>query len=338
MENKPLRWGILSAGAISHDWAVSFAAYLSPEEHVISAVAARNKDSATKFAKEHKIPIVHDSYEELVKDPNIDVIYIGSIHPMHLEHGKLCLDHGKHVLCEKPLCVNTRETKELLEYAQKKKLFLMEAIWTRFFPAYLKLKEELDKGTIGEVLQVKADFGVLFPEGNWRMSKEHAGGSVLDIGTYTSQLASLVFGGERPLKILASGHLNEEGVDESSSTTLIYSRGRTATLITHIRIVLPNDAYVVGTKGTIKLANPFWSPTKIETPSGEFEYPLPKTDKKINFWNTQGLAYQCDEVRRCIQNGLLESPVVSHEESVILAEIRESTRRQIGVKYPQDDE
>ncbi|CAG7826362.1 unnamed protein product [Allacma fusca] len=330
----PTRWGILSAGKISNDFCVGVST-LNPEEHQLVAVGARNLESAKEFAKTHKIQNAYGTYEELVQDPNVDVVYVGTIHPHHLTSAKLALDNGKPVLCEKPLCMNVKQTKELLEYAQGKKLFLMEAIWSRFFPAYKRLKEELDKGTIGDVLQVIVSFGVKIEDVDRLRLKELGGGTVLDLGVYCVQFASLVFG-ERPQKIIAGGFLNEHGVDLSTSSTLIFSGGRTATLVTNARVELPSEAIAVGTKGTLKLPFPMWCPTKLELPTETLEFPLPVTANFMNFGNSQGLSYQCHEVRRCLLNGLTESPIVSHDETLRIAEIMESIRKQVGVVYPQD--
>jgi len=301
------------------------------------AVAARNEESAKAFAKTHAIPKAYGSYIELLKDPNVEVAYIGAINPHHLQIAKLALDNGKHVLCEKPLCMNVKETRELLEYAKQKKLFLMEAIWSRFFPAYKKLREEIENGGIGDVLQVFVSFGVLIADVDRVKLKEMGGGTILDIGIYCIQFASWVFGGEKPLKVISSGHMNEHGVDSSTSTTLIYSNGRTATLVTHCKVELPNEAWAIGTKGSMKLPKPFWCSDKLQVASGEtLQFPLPVPKIAMNFDNSTGLSYQCHEVRRCIQNGLTESPIVSHQESLIIAEIMESVRKQIGVVYPQD--
>ncbi|KAG4072850.1 hypothetical protein HA402_002593 [Bradysia odoriphaga] len=335
MTSSPTRWGIMGAGMISHDWAVAVST-LPTTEHQILAVSARSKENAENFAREHNIAKAYGSYAELCQDTNIDVIYIGTIHPEHLKLGKLALDHGKHVLCEKPLCMNVKETVELVNYARSKKLFFMEAIWSRFFPAYLKLKEEIDNGSIGEVVQVIAGMGLQFPEDNWRRTKELGGGTVIDMGTYCCQFASLVFSGLKPEKIIASGHLNSSGADDSSSATIIYPNGKTATLITHSQVNFPCEALAIGTKGTLKLPFPFWATDKLETPNGVIEFALPKSDKKINYWNSTGLSYQCQEVRRCIQNGLTESPILTLDETVLLAEMRESIRKQIGVVYPTD--
>jgi len=330
------RWGILSAGKISHDFCVALST-CKPDEHQIVAVAARSEDSAQKFAKLHEIPKAYGSYEALVQDPNVEVVYVGSLNPFHLSHAKLALDHGKHVLCEKPLCINVKEVRELIEYAEKKKLFLMEAIWSRFFPAYQKLREEINNGSIGDVLQVFVTFGVVISEVDRLKQKELGGGATLDIGVYATHFASWVFGGEKPLKVLSSGHLNAEGVDTSASTTLIYSKGRTATLVTHTRVELPNEAYAIGTKGTMKIPSPFWCSDKLQVASGEtLNFPLPPYKLKMNYGNSEGLSYQCHEVRKCIQNGQIESSILPHSESITIAEIMESIRKQVGVVYPQD--
>jgi dihydrodiol dehydrogenase / D-xylose 1-dehydrogenase (NADP) len=330
----PTRWGILSAGKISHDFCVGVST-LNPQEHQLVAVGARNLESAKSFAKTHNIQNAYGSYEELVKDPNVEVVYIGTINPHHLASAKLALDNGKHVLCEKPLCINVKETKELQAYAKAKNLFLMEAIWSRFFPAYKRLKEELDKGTIGDVFQVIVSFGFEIAEVDRVKLKELGGGTVLDLGVYCTQFAALVFG-ERPERIIAGGCLNEEGVDSSTSSTLIFSGGRTATLVTSAKVQLPNEAFAVGTKGIIKLPSPMWCPTTLVLPNETLEFPLPATDKKMNFGNSQGLSYQCHEVRKCLLNGLTESSVVSHDETLRIAEIMEAIRKQVGVVYPQD--
>jgi len=331
----PLRWGILSAGKISHDFMVG-QAVLPKDEHQVLAVAARNLDSAKAFAKTHEIPKAYGSYDELVKNPDIDVVYIGSVNPQHLSMVKLALNNGKHVLCEKPLGINVRETKEMLDLAKSKNLFLMEAIWSRFFPVYQELRKQLDNGSMGDVLQVVVTFGVLISEVDRLKLKELGGGTTLDIGVYCVQFAEFVFG-EKPLKVVTGGHMNVNGVDESTSTTLVFSNGRTATLITHSKVELPNEAIVFGTKKTIKVHAPFWCSTEIEEVGGKVQtFPLPAEKIPCNFGNSVGLHYQCHEVRKCILKGAIESPVVSHSKTMIIAEIMESMRKQVGVVYPQD--
>ncbi|CAL8116955.1 unnamed protein product [Orchesella dallaii] len=331
----PLRWGILSAGLISHDFVVGTYA-LPPAEHQVVAVAARSLESAKKFATTHSIPNAYGSYEELVKNSAVDIVYVGSINPQHLPLVKLALNNGKHVLCEKPLAMNVKETKEMIALAKSKNLFLMEAIWTRFFPAIQELKKRIDNGSLGEVLQVVVQFGECISDVDRLRLKDLGGGTVLDLGVYCVQFAELVFG-ERPLKVISGGHMNVDGVDESSSSTLIFSNGRTATLLTHSRVDLPNEAVVYGTKKTVKVRAPFWCSIELEEVGGKVDtFPLPEEKMKTNFERSVGLHYQCHAVKNSILKGENECNVVSHNNSLIIAEIMESIRKQIGVVYPQD--
>jgi len=267
----------------------------------------------------------------------IQAIYIGTINPTHNGLTKAALTKGKAVLCEKPLGMNVKEVKEVIELAKEKKVFLMEGIWSRCFPAYKSLREELASGSLGEVLHVNAVFGTLLDVKERTSKKEMGGGTILDIGVYNVQLASLVFGGERPLKVLAGGHLNKDGVEESSSASLVYGNGRSATLVTHGRARMSNEAYIVGTKGSIKVPMRFWCPTELETVSkGKLTFELPKTERSFNYANSVGLLYEGDEVRKCLKEGLTESPLMPLDETVVIAEIMEDIRKQVGVVYPQD--
>ena len=153
------RWGIASAGRISHDFTNSIVGVLPSEDHKVVAVAARRLEDAQKFAEKHGIEKAYGDYSGLANDPDIDVVYVGSIHPQHLALAKQFLQAGKHVLCEKPLCMNVRETVELVELARSKKLFLMEAIWSRCIPSYQALRQELAAGTVGDVKQIICTIG-----------------------------------------------------------------------------------------------------------------------------------------------------------------------------------
>lgn len=329
------RWGIASAGKISHDFVTALST-LPSEEHRVVAVAAQQLDRAQTFATEHNIPNAYGSYEELAKDPDVEVVYIGTINTLHLDIGKLMLSNGKHVLCEKPLTVNLKQTKELINFAKEKQLFLMEAMWSRCFPAYEAVKKELEAAALGEVLQVIASFGVVIADVDRVKLRELGGGTILDIGVYTLQLAQFVFGPSLPESVVAQGELNESGVDSSASITLKYKGGKTATVCTHSRVRLPNEAFIVGTKGTIKILDPFWCPTSIITPEKTQEFILPTASKPFNFNNSAGLRYEAMEVRRCLKQGLLESPKISHEESLVLAQLEDEIRSQLGVRYDQD--
>lgn len=329
------RWGIVSAGKISHDFVTALST-LSPEEHTVVAVAARQIERAKDFASLHKIPVAYGSYEELAADSNVDVVYIGAIHPQHLSIGKLMLNSGKPILCEKPLTLNLKQTKELIDLARRKNLFLMEAIWSRCFPAYEALRRELDSGTLGDIVQAEVSFGVPIAEIDRLKLKELGGGTILDLGVYVLQFALLVFGTKRPKDIVALGHLNQEGVDMSMSCVLTYETGQTALLSTNAKAQFPNEAVIVGTKGVARIANPFWCPTKIVMPEKTSEFILPSASLPFNFTNSAGLRYEAMEVRRCLKLGLLESPKITHEESLLLAELEDTLRNKLGVRYCDD--
>ncbi|KAK3929948.1 Trans-1,2-dihydrobenzene-1,2-diol dehydrogenase, partial [Frankliniella fusca] len=263
------------------------------------------------------------------------VVYVGTINPYHYEVSKLMLEHGKHVLCEKPLSMNQRDTKELLKIAKEKKLFFMEAIWSRFFPAYELLRKELSSGAIGKVVQLNADFGVHIETARVKQ-KDLGGGTILDLGVYALQLAVLVFGPIMPLSVKAVGHLNTDGVDDSAAIVLSYPGSRTACLTTSSLINMENNAIIYGTSGRIKVCQPFWCPTSVITRDKTSEFVLPTAAQPFNFANSCGLRYEAAEVRRCINDGLYESPKMTHEESIIISKLQDEIRAQIGVVFPTD--
>lgn len=328
------RWGIASAGKISHDFAVGLAT-LPAEEHVLVGVAARDLSRAQDFAKLHNGQKAYGNYQDLANDRDIEVVYIGSLNPQHLEIAKLMLSNGKHVLCEKPLTLNLKQTTELINFAKEKGLFLMEAIWSRCFPTYQWIREEIESGNLGDIKQVVVPFGFQLT-GIERVSKKDlGGGTILDLGVYNIQLASLAFNGEKPIAIQASGQVNEDGVDTSVSATLSYKNGRTATIVTQSHVALSNEAIIAGTKGILRVPQ-FWCPTEIIGPSGRRSFTLPEPLVKPFFIHSTGLRFEAAEVRRCIKAGLQESPLVSHRDSLLFAEIEDELRRQVGVVYAED--
>lgn len=153
-----LKWGIASAGKISHDF-VNALGTLSITDHIVVAVAARDLNRAEEFAKLHDIEKHYGTYEELANDSNVEIVYIGVLNPQHFPVAMLMLENGKHVLCEKPLCMNGKEVRKLTSYAEEKKLFLMEGIWSRFFPSYQYLREQIDNGILGEIKEVHVSLG-----------------------------------------------------------------------------------------------------------------------------------------------------------------------------------
>lgn len=330
-----LRWGIVSAGKISHDFVTGLST-LPSDEHSVVGIAARDKSRAEEFAKLHEIPNAYGSYEELAENKEIDVVYIGALNPQHFEIGMMMLEHGKHILVEKPLCMNEKQAKKLITYAERKKLFLMEAVWSRFFPAYQYVRKQIASGVLGTIEEVNVSFGFDLMDVERMQKKELGGGTVLDLGIYVIQLSQWAFQ-EPPMNIKATGELNADGVDLSIDGELYYSGGRIAKIQTSARKRLENKAVIKGSKGQITLPN-FWCPTSIIDIDGKpKEWVLPKGKHSTNFPNSEGLRYEAEEVRKCILDGKLQSEHMNHNESLLVARIEDSIRKQVGVVYPEDD-
>jgi len=328
------KWGIAGSGKIANDFATALR-LLPKSEHEIVAVAASQLSRAEEFAKKHEVSTSYGAYVDLAKDPSVEVVYIGLLNPQHFETCRLMLEHGKHVLCEKPLCLNARQAKTIVELARKKGLFLMEAIWSRFFPVYKEVRRILENNEIGEVLHMTGDFGVKISDKERLKLRELGGGTVLDIGIYLLQAATMVFG-LHPTTVSALGHLNEEGVDISVGYLLKYPNGAMATLTSHARIQMKNTVVIYGTKGTIEITEPFWCPTSMVVNGQVKSWDLPGRQDDFHFTNSAGLSFEAQEVRRCLKEGLIESPFVSHEESIAIATLEDTVRQQIGVVYAQD--
>ncbi|KAM9347752.1 trans-1,2-dihydrobenzene-1,2-diol dehydrogenase-like [Symphorus nematophorus] len=330
------RWGICSAGKISHDFCVALRT-LTPKDHQIVAVAARDLQHAEEFAKKHNIPRAYGSYDELAKDPDIDVVYVGTIHPHHLTTGKLFMNAKKNVLIEKPLAMNSRETQELITAARDNSVFLMEAIWTRFFPVSLEVRRALGQGELGNVQFVRADLGAPLTHVPRLAEKKLGGGALLDLGIYCLQFVFMVFNGERPESIQATGERIDTGVDGTVVLVLKFSENRLAVCTCSITMMLACDAVITGTKGTIKVPHHMWCPTALEVNGKEMQFPLPEADMQLNFTNSTGLRYEAEEVRQCLLKGLKESPGMPWAHTSLIAEVIDEARRQLGVTYDQDD-
>ncbi|RWS14156.1 Trans-1:2-dihydrobenzene-1:2-diol dehydrogenase-like protein [Dinothrombium tinctorium] len=329
------KWGIASGGKISHDFVVCLRS-LPSEEHTIVAVATRSLDTAQKFAAEHQIGKAYGSYQELADDPDVEVVYIGSINTTHASIAKIMMEKGKHLLIEKPMTLNLRLTTELINIAKSKNLFLMEAIWSRFLPAYKFMMEQIESGVIGEVHYVDANFGVNLESKERVMNKELGGGTILDLGVYAINLVLMALKGETPREIKAVGFLNESGVDASTCVSMKFAGNRLANISTHSKVQLPCEARIVGINGTIKLPYPMWAADKVIVNDKLHEFTFPDTVAPCNFTHSSGLRYEAMEVRRCLQNNLIESPFLTHRDSQVIAAMEDEIRKQIGVVYDQD--
>lgn len=267
--------------------------------------------------------------------PNVEVAYIATQHPQHKPAVLLCLAAGKAVLCEKPMGVNTAEVREMVAKARSQGIFLMEAIWSRFFPAMEALQEVLVQGTIGDLRVARAEFGRDLSSVPRATDWNQAGGGLLDLGIYCVQFFSMVFGAQKPEKISAVGRIHETGVDDTVSVLLQYPGGLHGSFTCSISSDLPNTAYVNGTKGMAQI-DKLWCPTELVVNGESKEFPPPVLGKEYNFLNGSCMLYEANHIRECLRKGLKESPVVPLAESELLAEILEEVRKAIGVTFPQD--
>ena len=328
---KKIRWGILGPGGIAHKFATGLKAIPDTE---IAAVGSRDLQRANTFADTFDIRHRHGSYVELANDPEVDVIYVATPHPFHKACAMLCLEAGKAVLCEKPLTVDAKQAEEMIVCARQHKQFLMEAMWTRFIPVMVQVREWLADGAIGDPRMLTADFGnrVVMTTENMKgrlFALELAGGAMLDIGVYTISLASMVFGA--PTKITSLAHIGETGVDEQAAVLLGYNAGQIASLSCAITTRTSQDACIFGTKGSIHIPN--FSRASSMTLEVFKKEPL---QVEIPF-TENGFEYQIFEVINCLRAGKLESDVMPLDESLSIIKTMDTIREQCGLKYPKFD-
>jgi predicted dehydrogenase len=326
--SETIRWGILSTGNITKQFARGLAAL--PDAQLL-AVGSRSRESANAFGDMFGVERRYASYEELASDPDIDAIYIGTPHPFHKENSLLCLSHGKAVLCEKPFAINAQQAQEVISYARQKRVFLMEAMWTRFMPIMVRLRELLAEGVIGEVRMINADFGF-----RARPNPEHrlfnpalGGGALLDVGIYPLSLASMILG--QPDRITSMAHLGETGVDENDAIILGYPGGALAVLTTAIRTLTPMEVVLNGTDGRITIHSRWWCPNRMTVEI----YGKEKTEIEMPYAGN-GYNYEAAEVARCLRAGLLESSVMPLDETLALMQTMDKIRAQWGLTYPME--
>lgn len=323
-----VRWGILGAGSIANSLAKG--AQACPTATVV-AVGSRDQSKADAFADKYGIPNRHDSYEKLVQDPEVDVVYVSTPHPFHKEHSLLALNAGKPVLCEKPFTINAAELEEVIRVAGEKGLFLMEAMWTRYFPVMAKVRELVKGGAIGEVRMLLADFGFRagFNPESRLFDPALGGGALLDVGIYPISLSSMLFG--EPDRISGLATMGETGVDEQSAMVLGHPGGALSVLSTAVRTNTPHTATILGTDGQISIPTNWWKPDRLTlSRSGQ-------PDEVIELpGDPAGFVYEVEEVGNCLRAGKLESDILPLDESLAIMRTMDTLRAQWGLKYPTE--
>ncbi len=326
---KTIRWGILGTGGIAQKF--SEALDILPDARM-TAVGSRTQDSAEAFGAKWNIPHRHGSYAALMDDPEVDAVYIATPHTLHRENALGCLSAGKAVLCEKPFTINARQAEEVVALARKKRIFLMEAMWTRYFPIFVKIRSLLAEGALGEVRQVQADFGIrpAFDPKSRLFDPALGGGALLDLGVYPVSLASMVFG-EVPRRLVSAATLGSTGVDEQSAAIMEYSAGRLAVVSCSLRFTSPQEAHIIGTGGRIRIHRPWWFANTITlTRSGQAEEEISMP------YLGNGYAHEALEVMDCLRSGKLESGVMPLEETLHIMQTLDAIRGEWGLKYPEE--
>lgn len=334
---KQVKWGIVGTGNI----ATQFAQGLQLVENAqIYAVASRSLDNAKTFAQKFAIPKYYGSYEDMSKDTELDIIYIGTPHPQHYDHVMLFLEAGFAVICEKPLGVNAALTEKMIAKAREKNVFFMEGMWTRFFPAFKQALEWVRTERIGQPKVLHAAFGYdgSANKTQWRFRHDMAGGALLDVGIYPLALTFAMFGSD-PIKVSTSAYI-ENGVDEYNTFTFEYADGRIAVLTDGIGIKLDNHVFIGGTKGSVLLGEGWWHPDRAEfAPFGDTDVGIsPDRDVFSQPYPASGFQYEAQAVQQHFLNGLKEAPEMPLDETLKIARMLDSLRKEWPLVYKEDEE
>ncbi len=322
---KQVRFGILSAGNIAGVMASTLSRMRG--ELVPYAIAARDGQRAGAMAEKYGFEKSYGSYEELVQDENVDIVYVASPHSHHYQHVKLCLSHGKNVLCEKAFTANAAQAKELVALAREKGLFLGEAVWTRFMPFVEKVRELLAQGVIGEVQSVQCGFGQTLTHVERMQEPALAGGALLDLGIYPLTFASLFLGTD-VRRVSGTAVLTDKGVDAQNSITVEYAAGKLASLCSCMTGWMPNTGAIGGVKGTI-LCKDFWMCQEfVVSVRGEEPYTVECP------FEISGYEYEVRAAIKAMDEGKLCCDEMPWEESVRLMEVMDGLREKWGVKFP----
>ena len=331
MKGSKIRWGILGCGRIARKFAADLRLLDDAE---LTAIASRNKETLELFAKDFPCKDHHNSYEALAANDDVDVVYIATPHSHHYEHTMLCLNHDRAVLCEKAFAINSRQANEMINTAKERKVFLMEAFWTKFLPHYKKLQDLLQQKTLGDIKSVLINFGFRTSEKSPQRLFDPllGGGTLLDIGVYNVFMTLSVLG--KPDSIEATMTASPTGVDEQLAVLFKYNNGAMAQLFSSFVSNLPTQAEINGTEGCITLTTRFYEPSATIQLSKKIPYEreVVPVEKKGGF----GYHYEARHVNECLRKGLIESPVMTHADTLLLMEILDIIRNKARIEYPAD--
>lgn len=323
-----MKWGIIGTGVIAEKFANTIMAMRAEGDEVV-AVASRTDESAAAFAARHSISHAYGPYERMMDDAAVEAVYIATPNVLHYENAKMALLGGKHVLCEKPFTLNAAQARELYALAREKKLFIMEAFWIRFLPALLALRQVIAAGEIGEVTHMRSDYGFI-PAASHSVRKRDAqlgAGALMDIGIYNLGFANMVMDAP-PTGFHSTVQLNEHGTDSFSAVLLTYPGGRSASIATAIGMVLPREAVIYGTKGSIALAD-------FQMAEHFTVRPYDGLAREVSMpFEINGFEYEIREVNCCVKLGLSTSDVLREQDTLTVLSTMDAIRASWGVKFP----
>ncbi|MDT0142078.1 Gfo/Idh/MocA family oxidoreductase [Microbacterium sp. PRC9] len=323
------RWGILGPGGIAR----AFTSDLRTAGLDVAAVGSRRRETAEAFAADFGIPHAHGSYEELVADPDVDIVYIATPHPMHAANALLALEAGKHVLVEKPFTLNAAEALAVRDAAAQRGLLAMEAMWTRYLPHMVRIRELVESGALGEIRAVTADHTQLLPSDPAHRinALELGGGALLDLGIYPVSFAWDILGA--PLSIAAAARIGDAGSDTEVATIMTHASGALSTSISASRGAGPNIATIIGTEARIDIDSVWYSATsfRLVSPDGtvieEFRSDI----------DGRGMQYQALAAERYLAEGRTDSDVLPIDETVAIMATLDEIRDLVGVHYPGEE-
>lgn len=323
-----IRWGILGTGFIAGLQTQD----LNENGFTVQAVGSRTLDSSKAFAEEYGVATAHGSYEDLVADPLVDVVYIATPHPFHHANALLALNAGKHVLVEKSFTMNAREAQDIVDLAESKGLVALEAMWSRFLPHMIRIREIIAEGTIGEVRKVVASHNQSLPKDPAHRLNDPVlgGGALLDLGIYPVSFAFDILG--TPETIRASASMTATGVDRQTAAIFEYVGGQQAIVDCELDAASSNRAMVIGTEGWIDIESTWYNPTPftVHAVDGSVveRYEQPVTSR--------GMQYQAAELEGLVSEGVTAGTILPPRESVAIMAAMDEIRRQIGLSYNAD--
>jgi predicted dehydrogenase len=323
-----LRWGILGTGGIARQ----FTRDLLLTGHAVTAVGSRTRENAERFGALFGLDAAHGSYESLVADPSVDIVYVATPHPWHYPHATLALNAGKHALVEKPFTLNATEAHRLVTLAADRGLLVLEAMWTRWLPHMVRLREIVAAGTIGDIRSMSADHTQLLPSdpGHRLNALELGGGALLDLGVYPVSFASQLFGAPQSIQAMAT--FKETGADAQVAAIFRYADGQIATTYSASTTRGPNVAAVLGTDGRIEIDSIWYAPTGLRVYDGAgtlIQDSRPAVEGR-------GMQFQAAEAERLISEGRIASAILPPEETVAIMTTLDQIREQIGLRYPAE--